>query len=702
MLYAVVTSGFLSALGVAMLSFSLPLLSLDARISGAWLGTGFAGYFFARLIAGPFAGKWSDSVGPRMPLLVVFGCGLFLPLLYWIEPSVSMLFVVQCLMGIVSGLTRPIGLAVLGANASNGEGARWFRLHTLAFNCALFIGPILGGLVYLQGTISFILAGLIVCLFTAFAVVMVGVPKAASSHRSPNDAVETPEKCLSGPGLFPLLLGIFGRSLGIGLTIAFYPILLATKLGHNALLIGILFSLSGLTVCLSLPLIPLVKKFFRGDYALTGLLLSAVGIFAIGGCDQVWQFVVASVVVGAGSAFSIPETMALASAVSRKQGQMFGTTQLVTGGALVMGPLCGGLMIQYTHDVGLVFMLAGIVGCCCLIPWAVRRSKIVLVSGVMVMFLAGMAFYSDTLDAQNDGFYRYTDVAMGTVVNLTLEAESQKTANDAARKVFVFMRSLQQDLDYRASRGSVGRINAGAGAYFVKPTRRAFELLERTIEFSEASGGVFDPTVGALTISPMYYALDEQIAQSKGHLVDYRRVIFDTHEKRVRLAEEGMALDLGGVAKGAIIDASVKLLRKLNVQAGIVEAGGDFYCFGDRDWKVGVRSPGAADAYLTISVREKGVCGSGDYEQFVKYEEEGKTNLRHHIIDPRQMEPAVKSSGVTVIADSAELADAMATALFIMGPSAGDRFVRSKYPDVSAMWFTPDEAVTATENFPKK
>lgn len=320
---------------------------------------------------------------------------------------------------------------------------------------------------------------------------------------------------------------------------------------------------------------------------------------------------------------------------------------------------------------------------------------------LIVVMVLTIVIAVDHNKPSSDGLYKYSDVAMGTVVNLTLVADSQKAADDAARKALAFMRNMQMDLDHRNPQGSIARINNGAGAYYVEPSERAYSLIQRAVQFSKTTGGVFDPTIGSLTTSPLYYVLDETIAESKKDLVDYRKVLFDEQRKRIRLKEDGMALDLGGIAKGTIIDSTVRLLRKLQVEAGIVEAGGDFYCFGERDWTVGIRHPRKKEVYGTVTVREKGVCGSGDYQQFVKLEEAGETSIRHHIFNPANMEPADESSGVTVIAESAELADAMATALFIMGPNKGKMFAEEKFPDVSAMWFTPDLAVTTTAHFPQ-
>ncbi len=296
--------------------------------------------------------------------------------------------------------------------------------------------------------------------------------------------------------------------------------------------------------------------------------------------------------------------------------------------------------------------------------------------------------------------YKYTDAGLGTKVHLTLVAESQKAASDAARRTFSFIHHLQRDFDYRNPEGSVYRINRVAGKTAIKPSSRVFDLIERTVEFARMTGGVFDPTIGALTTMPLFYALDDAVAKRKTAFVGHRLVKLNKAQKTVFLCRPGMALDLGGVAKGAILDAAVNLLRRMYIKAGIVEAGGDMYCFGERDWEIGIRNPGDKTILSSFTVRERGVCGSGGYQQYVALEEGGATTLRHHIIDPNQMKAADKTAGVTVIAESAELADALATTLFIMGDEKGKPFVRDHFPDVAAMWVAFDGSVTTTQRFP--
>lgn len=701
--WAVLLCGFLSTLGVGLLSFAVPLVSLDAKISGMWLGTGFAGFFLARLLVGPLGGLWADRSGARTPLLWGFGVGSFVPLVYMAHPSMAALFLIQFMLGCVAGLVRPVGLAALGARAQSRS--KWFQLHTVLFNLAIFIGPFLGGLLYWNRFIEPVLVGVTVCMVIAHLLAFAFVPKTVSTRTELQES-DTPSR--DAKRFKGLLVAIFGRTFGIGLLMAFYPILLSVRLNADGLVVGCLFSVIGLTTCLGLPFGGWLKRQDGYDPIVIGMLTSGVGLMGAGVGVNVWHFVLAGVVMGFGSALSIPEAMAQASASMRNQGRVFGITHLVTGMGFLAGPLFGGMVVQLSGDVGQAFFVAGLIGLACLAVWAQYgrggRDALPSKSTLAILFIVGISgawLMAGSEKDRQDGLYRYTDVAMGTVVNLTLEAGSQKAADDAARKAISLMRYLQQDYDFRSVDGSIGRINRAAGKTWVKPSNRAYDLLQRTLEFSAQTGGVFDPTIGAATTSPLYFALDESLLASKKDLVDYRLVMLDKEGGRVRLSKEGMALDLGGVAKGTIIDATVSLLRKLGVTAGIVEAGGDFYCFGDRDWVVGVRHPRGEEVKVTVSVREKGVCGSGDYEQFVLGEQDGREQVRHHILDPTDMSPAKEALGVTVIASSAEHADRLATALFIMGAKEGKRFLSVHWPDDAAMWFNPDLSVDATKNFPK-
>ncbi|WP_243547171.1 MFS transporter [Pseudodesulfovibrio tunisiensis] len=711
----ILSSGFLSTLGVGLFSFTMPLVSLDEKVSGAWLGSAFAGYYFAKLLIAPLSGLWADRAGPRTPLLAASLMGAAAPLLYLLHPGMPILYFIQFVMGLVSGLIKPVGLAVLGGSGRQSELSRWFSLHALVFNVALFCGPMVGGILYLNRDMTPIMTGLSLCMALTTVILGIGLPNHIRTRKQ-RSAMSASARQPSPFDMTALCMALAGRTLGIGMVVTFYPILLSTMLGRHGMVIGATFATPNLVACLGLFL---SGHIFRGRprpmTVVAGMLLSAAGVFALGACRELWQFALAGTIMGLGSAISIPSSMALASSLARSQGKIFGTAHFAAGIGFLVGPLLGGLIIRNYHSIGPAMQVAAILGACLCLPLMVpafedqlKWGRRLAWGGALFCTIAMAGFGSLPLVLQKQvipksapGLYYYTDVAMGTVVRLTLVARNETEADAAFDKVLTSMRSIQRDLDFRSASGSIGRINRNAGRNWVTPTPRAYGLLQRTLNLSRLSNGIFDPTVGALTTSPLYYALDETIAQAKKDLVDYRMIIVDETTKRVRLKKRGMALDMGGIAKGTIIDEAVAILRKQGIKAGIVEAGGDFYCFGNRDWTVGVRHPRAQKIYTTVTVREKGVCGSGDYQQFVAIQDEQETILRHHIINPSDMDSAHESVGVTVIANSAEKADALATTLFILGPNRGRAFMREHFPKDAALWFRPDLSVAVTDNFPR-
>lgn len=690
----IMCSGFLTTLGVGLFSFTLPLLSLDEKVSGAWLSTGFAGYFLAKLVASPVSGVLADRVGPFKVLLVAALVGALIPFVWIIQPVLGSLYLMQFTLGLVSGLFKPVGLAVLGGIGPQNRLSFWYSWHTLAFNVAVMIGPLFGGWLYLGRSMEPIMYGVIVCMGLAALLIAGVLPRDIGTQRDSFSTSATGQN--SGLERVSLYIAIAGRSLGIGLVIAFYPIVLSMVLGQSGLVVGAVFGVPSLVICLGLPLFGyLLGGKSKSMATVVGMLISAGALFALGACRDIWQFVVFGGLMGVGSALSIPSSMTLASELSRKQGEAFGLAHCAAGVGFVAGPLLGGLVVHNYHGVGHALQMAAVIGACACMPllfFAIReqfswsRVTAMIATGICLLFLSLFGVLQLTPQSvESDGLYRYSDVAMGTVVKLTLKADSRTAADAARKRVLAAMRLWQHDFDHRDPDGSIGRINRGAGKQWVKVSDRAFGLLERTLAFSEQTGGVFDPTIGALTDSPLYYVLDESMAQERKQFVDYSKVKLDKSGKRVRLEKLGMALDMGGIAKGAIIDMAVRLLRKQGIASGVVEAGGDLYCFGDREWTVGIRHPRTKAVYMTLTVREKGVCGSGDYEQFVTMEKDDESIFQHHIINPSDMASADKSIGVTVVADSAEQADGLATAVFIMGPDAGKPFVQTYFPNVAVM-----------------
>ena len=335
---AILTSGFFSTLGTGLFSFAVPLLSLDEKISGVWLGSAFAGYYLAKLLVSPVSGILVDKVGPRVPLLASALVGTVAPLAYSIQQDLTFLYLIQFFMGLVSGLIRPVGLAALGGSVHKKTLSRWFALHALVFNVALFIGPVLGAFLYIDSDIWPVLLTLSGCMGSAACSIAIFLPK-----KSRTQNLQRGCKNLNSSKIFEalsLFLAICGRTLGIGLLTAFYPVLLATTLGSRGIVLGAVFAVPAFVVCLGLPVVGwLAKERVSSMQVIVGMLISAGALFALGACREISQFVVFGSIMGLGAAISIPSSMALASGLTRDQGKVFGLAHFAVGIGFLLGPL---------------------------------------------------------------------------------------------------------------------------------------------------------------------------------------------------------------------------------------------------------------------------------------------------------------------------------------------------------------------------
>ena len=247
------------------------------------------------------------------------------------------------------------------------------------------------------------------------------------------------------------------------------------------------------------------------------------------------------------------------------------------------------------------------------------------------------------------------------------------------------------------------RINAANGAAIVvEPETEA--LLQRSLALCRASGGAFDPTFFALSdlwnlkAEPFVPPAAEAVA-ARLPAVGCEGVKLDPKARTVQLLRPGAKLHLGANAKGTALDAVANLLRGAGIADFAIDGGGDLVLAGQGPkgpWRVGIQDPrGARGAILArIDVSDVAVATSGDNERFAIV----NGRRYHHIVDPRTGWPADQTRQITVLVSAnvqgkraragrlaGESADALATALFVLGPVKGRALLR-KHPGVDALW----------------
>lgn len=286
---------------------------------------------------------------------------------------------------------------------------------------------------------------------------------------------------------------------------------------------------------------------------------------------------------------------------------------------------------------------------------------------------------------------------MGTFVDFKItcaasrKSEAARVISDAADSI----RDIENKLSPYIPESEISIINTKADQEPVKVSDLTFHVLKKSLMIAEMTDGAFDPSFAAAgdlwSLNPENPAIpSETELAEKMKLVDFRSVLLNNDNQTVALEKKGMRLDLGGIAKGTAIDKAVEVIRTSGFENALVNAGGDIFAAGKNakgeKWKVAVLNPRDKDDFLAvIPVSDVAVVTSGDYERMVEID--GKRY--HHILNTRTGKPAEKCISVTVVARDAETADALSTALFVLGPEEGIELVK-KLPGTEALIVAPD------------
>jgi len=224
-------------------------------------------------------------------------------------------------------------------------------------------------------------------------------------------------------------------------------------------------------------------------------------------------------------------------------------------------------------------------------------------------------------------------------------------------------------------------INQNAGIKPVKVDPELFSLIERSIQISKITDGAFDISFaamdkiwkfdGSMTRMPEEDEIKQSVAK-----VGYKNIILNKEDGTVFLKFPGMKIGFGAIGKGYSADKSKALLMGKGVVAGMVNASGDLNCWGKKPdgspWLVGITNPvNKNKVFSWFPIENSAVVTSGSYENFVVFNGTRYT----HIIDPRTGYPAHGLASVTIFAPNAELADALATGVFVLGTETGLNFV---------------------------
>ncbi len=266
---------------------------------------------------------------------------------------------------------------------------------------------------------------------------------------------------------------------------------------------------------------------------------------------------------------------------------------------------------------------------------------------------------------------------MGSRFDITVVANDEASGNAYIDMAVAEIQRIESLISSWDPNSQTSAINQQAGIQPVKVDEELFQLIQRAIGISKLTDGAFDITFasmdriwkfdGSMTAMPSEEAIAASVEK-----VGYQNIVLDPETQTVFLSKEGMRIGFGAIGKGYAADKAKSLLIEEGVIAGIINASGDMNTWGTQPtgepWKVAITNPlNKEKVFATLPISNKAVVTSGNYEKFVTF-----NGVRYtHIIDPRTGYPATGIISVTVMAPKAELADALATSVFVMGVEAG-------------------------------
>ena len=266
---------------------------------------------------------------------------------------------------------------------------------------------------------------------------------------------------------------------------------------------------------------------------------------------------------------------------------------------------------------------------------------------------------------------------LGSPFEVTAVAKDTIKANEYIDLAIVEVKRIENLISDWIPTTQISEVNRNAGIKPVKVDTEVFELVERAIKISQITNGAFDISYasmdkiwkfdGSMKVMPTEEAIKKSVAK-----IGYKNIILNPKEHTIFLKLEGMKLGLGGIGQGYIADKVKDLLFSKGCVSGIINVSGDINAWGKqpdgKPWTVGIVNPlNKNKIFATFPIEDSAVETSGSYEKYVIF-----NGIRYsHIIDPRTGYPAKGVVSVSVFAKQTEIADALATGIFVLGVEVG-------------------------------
>ena len=294
----------------------------------------------------------------------------------------------------------------------------------------------------------------------------------------------------------------------------------------------------------------------------------------------------------------------------------------------------------------------------------------------MLKFLSLICISFCLSEAISQNIYKQKTYLMGSDFEITVVAKTQLEADKQIGIAISEISRIEALISSWKPTSETSNINKNAGVSPVKVSKELFSLIQRALQISNLTDGAFDISYasmdklwkydGSMTQMPSKEAIKKSVAK-----VGYKDIVVDPQNSTVFLKNKGMKIGFGAIGKGYAADKAKKLLISNGVSGGIINASGDINSWGSKpsgsSWQVAITNPlNKNKAFAMLPIKDA-VVTSGNYEKYVIF----NSRRYSHIIDPRTGYPSQGIISVTVFAPKAELADALATSVFVMGVETG-------------------------------
>jgi thiamine biosynthesis lipoprotein len=303
--------------------------------------------------------------------------------------------------------------------------------------------------------------------------------------------------------------------------------------------------------------------------------------------------------------------------------------------------------------------------------------------------------------------HRKTLKLMGSRFDITVVANNEKEGEKYINIAVNEIKRIEKIISSWDKNSQTSIINKNAGIKPVKVDLELINLIERSLVISKLTEGAFDISYASMDKiwkfdGSMKEMPPKEKIKASVSKVGYQNIVIDKKNQTVFLKQKGMKIGFGGIGKGFAADKAKALLIAKGVKAGIINASGDMNTWGKQpngqDWEVAITNPlNKKVSFGIFPISNKAVVTSGDYEKFVLF-----NNIRYtHIINPKTGYPASGIISATVFAPKAELADALATSIFVMGSSIGINLI-NQLPNIECIIVSDKGKITTSKNIKLK